>query len=214
MPIDDEDIINIEIDDEDIINIEIIEENSIDLVIQESPDINISINDTLEKSWGTILGDIEDQEDLVEYINEHSGSDQIQVDWNQDDNEAIDFIKNKPNIADAQIQSDWNQSDNTKKDFIKNKPSIPDALSDLSEDTTHRVVTDTEKETWNNKSDFSGSYEDLSETPSIPTSLSDLSEDTTHRVVTDTEKETWNNKLSEIPQYIISASKLFLLGNL
>lgn len=31
--------------------------------------------------------------------------------------------------------------------------SIPSALSDLSEDTTHRVVTDTEKATWNGKQD-------------------------------------------------------------
>jgi hypothetical protein len=30
---------------------------------------------------------------------------------------------------------------------------IPDALADLSEDTTHRTVTDTEKTTWNGKAD-------------------------------------------------------------
>jgi hypothetical protein len=28
---------------------------------------------------------------------------------------------------------------------------IPDELADLSEDTTHRLVTDTEKSTWNSK---------------------------------------------------------------
>lgn len=31
--------------------------------------------------------------------------------------------------------------------------TIPSALSDLSDDSTHRVVTDTEKSTWNNKAD-------------------------------------------------------------
>ena len=31
-------------------------------------------------------------------------------------------------------------------------PVIPDELKDLSEDATHRTVTDTEKTTWNNKS--------------------------------------------------------------
>ena len=31
-------------------------------------------------------------------------------------------------------------------------PAIPDELKDLSEDATHRTVTDTEKTTWNNKS--------------------------------------------------------------
>lgn len=45
---------------------------------------------------------------------------------------------------------------------------IPDALSDLSEDATHRVVTDAEKAKWNAKSNFSGSYNDLTDKPTIP----------------------------------------------
>ena len=51
---------------------------------------------------------------------------------------------------------------------LTNKPTIPTALSQMTEDTTHRVVTDTEKTTWNNKSDFSGSYNDLTNKPTIP----------------------------------------------
>ena len=35
---------------------------------------------------------------------------------------------------------------------ITNFPTIPDELADLSDDSTHRVVTDTEKSTWNGKS--------------------------------------------------------------
>ena len=107
---------------------------------------------------------------------------QAQADWEQSDSTKVDFIKNKPTlfsgdyddltnkptIPDAQIQSDWNQSDSTKKDYIKNKPNVPSSLSELSGDSTHRVVTDSEKETWNNKSDFSGSYTDLTNKPSIP----------------------------------------------
>lgn len=52
---------------------------------------------------------------------------------------------------------------------LTNKPTIPANLSDLSDDSTHRLVTDTEKVTWNNKSDFSGSYNDLTDKPTIPT---------------------------------------------
>lgn len=52
---------------------------------------------------------------------------------------------------------------------LTNKPTIPTNLSDLSDDSTHRLVTDTEKTTWNNKSDFSGSYNDLTNKPTIPT---------------------------------------------
>lgn len=49
-----------------------------------------------------------------------------------------------------------------------NTPTIPDELADLASDSTHRTVTDTEKTTWNGKSDFSGDYNDLSNKPTIP----------------------------------------------
>lgn len=62
--------------------------------------------------------------------------------------------------------------------------NIPTDLADLNQDSTHRLVTDTEKLTWNIKPDFSD----------IPTQLSQLNDDSTHRLVTDTEKNTWNNK--------------------
>lgn len=49
-----------------------------------------------------------------------------------------------------------------------NETDIPSALSELTDDATHRVVTDTEKASWNAKSEFSGSYNDLEDKPSIP----------------------------------------------
>ncbi|MBC6695344.1 hypothetical protein H9L25_00935 [Terrisporobacter mayombei] len=45
---------------------------------------------------------------------------------------------------------------------INHEPSI------ITQDETHRFVTDAEKGKWNNKSDFSGSYNDLTEKPNIP----------------------------------------------
>lgn len=45
---------------------------------------------------------------------------------------------------------------------------IPSTLSDLTTDSTHRVVTDAEKSSWNAKSNFSGNYNDLTNKPSIP----------------------------------------------
>lgn len=38
---------------------------------------------------------------------------------------------------------------------LPNDTPIPDSLSDLSEDSTHRTVTDTEKSTWNSKGTYS-----------------------------------------------------------
>lgn len=49
-----------------------------------------------------------------------------------------------------------------------NAIDIPSALSDLTTDSTHRVVTDAEKASWNAKSNFSGNYNDLTNKPSIP----------------------------------------------
>ena len=59
------------------------------------------------------------------YIETAGGSTQVQADWDQDDDEAVDYIKNKPSIPAAQIQSDWNQSSSSAVDYIKNKPTIP-----------------------------------------------------------------------------------------
>ena len=79
---------------------------------------------------------LKDKIDSVQQIAE------TQADWSQTTSSAVDFIKNKPNLATvatsgsyndlsnkptipaAQIQSDWTQTDNTKKDFIKNKIPI------------------------------------------------------------------------------------------
>jgi hypothetical protein len=97
--------------------------------------------------------------------------------WNgkSDFSGSYNDLTDKPTIPDAQIQSDWNQSNTSAKDYIKNKPTIPDSLSDLSDDSTHRVVTDAEKSTWSAKSDFSGSYNDLTDKPTIPTVPTDVS---------------------------------------
>jgi hypothetical protein len=83
-----------------------------------------------------------------------AGGTQVQADWAQTDSSAVDFIKNKPdlatvatsgsyddlsdkpNIPAAQIQSDWGQTNSSAVNFIKNKPTIPTHLGDLSETTT------------------------------------------------------------------------------
>ena len=46
--------------------------------------------------------------------------------------------------------------------------TIPTTLASLTDDATHRVVTDAEKAAWNAKSNFSGSYNDLTNKPTIP----------------------------------------------
>ena len=82
---------------------------------------------------------------------------------------------------------------NAKQDEITNSNKLD---ADLVDDTnsSNKFVTSSEKRVWNNKSDFSGDYTDLTNKPTIPDELSDLIDDSTHRLVTDTEKTTWNGK--------------------
>ena len=51
---------------------------------------------------------------------------QIQSDWTQSNNAALDFIKNKPTIPAAQVNSDWNATSGVAE--ILNKPTIPTTL--------------------------------------------------------------------------------------
>lgn len=109
-----------------------------------------------------------------------------------DGKHASDFVlKTEAAPADAEknVQSDWNVSDTTSDAFIKNKPNVVlegdsrltdartpkahnQAATTITEDATHRFVTDTEKAAWNAKSNFSGNYNDLTNKPTIPTKSS------------------------------------------
>lgn len=60
-------------------------------------------------------------EQLAEAIRNFQAG-QVQADWNQTDDTAADYIKNKPDISSMQTQSDWNQTDKSDVGYIKNKP--------------------------------------------------------------------------------------------
>jgi hypothetical protein len=94
-----------------------------------------------------------------------------------------DFTNEYKNKVDSALQS-YTETDPTVPAWAKatNKPKytasevgalpsttvIPTTLAGLTDDATHRVVTDTEKAAWNAKSNFSGNYNDLTNKPTIP----------------------------------------------
>ena len=111
----------------------------------------------------------------------------VQSDWNEADTTADDYIKNKPTIPSK--TSDLNNDSG----FITSS-SLPSNLSDLNNDMdvsdfpndagyitgyteTDPVftasdaygITSSDISNWNGKSDFSGSYNDLTDKPTIPT---------------------------------------------
>lgn len=47
----------------------------------------------------------------------------------------------------------------------------------IAEDATHKFITESERTSWNAKSNFSGSYNDLTNKPTIPTKTSQLTND-------------------------------------
>lgn len=106
------------------------------------------------------------------------------------------------------------------------KRKIPSKLSELTDDSTHRTVADTEKKAWDNKVDkvsgkglSSNDYTNAdkqavssidtkiaavnqalstkAKASDIKTKLSEMIDDSTHRTVTDSEKSTWNGKANK-----------------
>ena len=89
----------------------------------------------------------------------------VQSDWNQTNTTADDYIKNKPTIPAAAndgvltIQRNSTQLGTFSANQSTNQTiniSVPTELSELTDDSTHRTITDTEKSTWNGKSVVSG----------------------------------------------------------
>lgn len=103
---------------------------------------------------------------------------------------------------------------------LTNKPSIPTKVSQLTNDSkyvtetglsnkgyatatnlnshindTTKHITSTERTTWNNKSNFSGSYNDLTNKPTIPSKTSQLTNDSGY--VKNTSTETWTFTLED-----------------
>jgi hypothetical protein len=123
-------------------------------------------------------------QEISERINAVLDSDDTTLD---ELSEIVAYIKSNKTLIDAITTSKVNVADiiNNLTTNAANKPlsaaqgvalkelidaiKVPEKLSELAEDASHRVVSDTEKAAWNAKSDFSGRYTDLSDKPNIPT---------------------------------------------
>lgn len=87
----------------------------------------------------------------------------MQSDWDESDATSLAYIKNKPTIPEGSVlyhnlgqNTDGSIDQKVVTDALAEKAgtsAIPTALSQLSQDATHRLVSDTEKSTWNGKQD-------------------------------------------------------------
>lgn len=167
--------------------------------------VNISLDNKVDKidSKGLSTNDYTTEEKEKLSNIEAKAQVNVQSDWNVTDASSDAFIKNKPTSMPASDVYAWAKEEvkpsytatevgaDTKgsaasaltlaKEYTDTeigKLDIPTSLSEMNDDAEHRTVTDTEKNTWNQKSDFSGKYEDLEGAPSIPTKVSELTNDT------------------------------------
>lgn len=81
---------------------------------------------------------------------------------------------------------------------LSSSTHIPSTLSEMKSDETHRTVSDKEKETWNNKSNFSGEYSDLKNIPEIKQLTDELKNKyDTAVTIANENKNTLNDKLNK-----------------
>ena len=66
----------------------------------------------------------------------------VKSDWDAEAGSESEIL-NKPALKTVATSGSYND--------LSNKPIIPTTLADLTDDATHRLVTDTEKSTWNGK---------------------------------------------------------------
>lgn len=98
-------------------------------------------------------------------------------------------LYNKPIMNTTSIESLTPNANETINGTINlHKVSKTGALADTIQDSTHRTVTDTEKTTWNNKSDFNGSFTSLTNIPTASEGVAGIIQ-----IATDQEAETGTN---------------------
>lgn len=143
------------------------------------------------KEWGS--------EDITALVGSHSHADKAIEERYPSVLEDLKSKINNLNITDEQLnviatkvaaKGFYTKSE---VDGLIAKIVVPTKLSQLGEDTTHRLVTDAEKTRWNNKSDFNGSYNSLTDKPTIPSKLSQLIEDNNHMTVTKAQRDKIDN---------------------
>lgn len=106
-----------------------------------------------------------DYNDLINKPAQVTG--QVQSDWAQANETAVDFIKNKPTIIDP-VNADWNATSGLSE--ILNKPSIPTKTSDLTNDSGYITLAEVPAQVKSDWEAVSGPAEILHK-PTIPDNI-------------------------------------------
>ena len=154
----------------------------------------------------------------IGYSNTKSG---IQATTVQD---AIDKIAENGGSGEKNVQSDWNETDDTADGFIKNKPTIPEAYDDTALSNRVKTIEDDyakssdipslsgyATETWVNEQGFLTQHQDLSnyatkdEIPTVPSKVSELTNDNNYQ----TAEQVNSTVTTEITKVVADAPEEF-----
>lgn len=106
--------------------------------------------------------------------------------WLQTDENGNIVAGEKPTYTSAEVSA------------LPDTTHIPSTLAEMTDDTDHKTITSAEREKWNAKSDFSGSYNDLTDIPEIKQLTDDLKKKYDDSAVLSAENKTaLNTKLNK-----------------
>ena len=135
-------------------------DDSISVTIEEGDEITLTLENTESEVAGAVVS-VNGKDGDVVLTQDDIGDGTTYKRYSQTEKTKLSGIETGAEVNNI---SDVNATDLTdggattlhKHSYnnLDDKPTIPDQLSDLSDDTTHRTVTDTEKSTWNGKSDL------------------------------------------------------------
>ena len=96
-----------------------------------------------------------------------------------------DEIQNLPQLHSVALTGSYGS--------LSTKIPIPTDLSDFERNEYYSLITLSEWESWNRKSEFKGSYRDLLDTPRIATKIADLKADYEHLTISNNDRNQWDN---------------------
>ena len=142
------------------------EENTIESISVNGTPISIDENKNVDITVPTVTNDLTDEL-------KSSYDEAVTAKHTHDNKTVLDGITEEKvkawDKAEENVQSDWNETDDTADGFIKNKPTIPDITGLATETYVDNKIADYTKTVDLADVAKSGNYEDLSNKPTIPT---------------------------------------------
>lgn len=185
------------------------EENTIESISVNGTPISIDENKNVDITVPKVTNDLTDEL-------KSSYDDAVTAKHTHDNKTVLDGITAEKveswDKAEENIQSDWNETDNTADGFIKNKPTIPDITGLATETYVDNKVADYTKTVDLADVATSGSYNDLADKPTIP-SLDGYAK-TSEIPSKVSELENDSNYLSSIPEEYVTETELSAKGYL